>query len=84
MKQGMLWFDDDPKRALSDKVERAANRFNEKYGMVPTLAYANPATMPESERVVHIVIIKTGNASDVQMKQANSIMPNHFWLGVPA
>lgn len=70
MKSGMLWFDNDPKRPLTEKVERAAARFVEKYGQPANLCYANPATA-EAQTIGAITV-----------KQARSILPNHFWLGV--
>jgi len=84
MKTGMLWFDDDPKRSLEEKVERAATRFREKYGVAPDLCYANPNTVPDSERTVALKqsLPRGGGHAKIQMKQARSILPNHFWLGV--
>ena len=84
MKTGMLWFDDDPKRTLEEKVERAALRFREKYGVAPDLCYANPRTIPDAERTVALkqTAAKKGGTAKILMKQARSILPNHFWLGV--
>lgn len=78
MKTGMLWFDDDPKRELSDKLERAATRFNEKYGRWPDLVYCNPRT---SERVGTITLGRN-DKHPMELKNIHSILPNHFWLGV--
>lgn len=83
MKTGMLWFDDDPKRTLEEKVERAAVRFREKYGITPDLCYANPHTVPDAERTVALKHSQSrGGTTKILMKQARSILPNHFWLGV--
>jgi len=32
MKVGLLWLDDDPQRAIEEKVRRAAKRYREKFG----------------------------------------------------
>ena len=85
MKSGMLWFDDDPKRSIEEKVERAAMRFREKYGVVPNLCYANPRTVDGGHHAVALTRL-AGDAGkkpfSVLVKQARSILPNHFWLGV--
>ena len=85
MKTGMLWFDDDPKRSVDEKIERAARRFLEKYGVVPNLCYANPRTVGDAQRSVAFAAPTVRAAKgpvNISMKQANTILPNHFWLGV--
>ncbi len=85
MKIGMLWFDDDPKRSLEEKIERAARRYQEKYGVTPNLCYANPRTVGDGNQhlLVRIQARQAGqSAHGVTLKQARSILPNHFWLGV--
>lgn len=78
MKTGMLWFDDDPKRPLLEKLERASKRFNEKYGRYPNLVYCNPRTSEQTG----IVILGQNEKHPVELKNARSILVNHFWLGV--
>ena len=85
MKIGMLWFDDDPKRPLEEKIERAALRYKEKYGVTPNLCYANPRTVGENHSTLTIKLSDgklSKSAPQVTLKQARSILPNHFWLGV--
>lgn len=85
MKIGMLWFDDDPKRPLEEKIERAAQRYKEKYGVTPNLCYANPRTVGDEQPTMTVKVAsnKVGKtAAQVTLKQARSILPNHFWLGV--
>jgi hypothetical protein len=85
MKTGMLWFDDDPKRSVDEKIERAARRFVEKYGVAPNLCYANPRTVGASQHIVAFAAptVRAGKGSiNISMKQASTILPNHFWLGV--
>ena len=45
MEVGLLWFDADPKRDLSEKVARAVSRFQDKFGRRPNLCYINPSTL---------------------------------------
>src|SRR5579883_1837909 len=50
LKVGLLWFDDDTKRALTAKLDEAAERYEERFGVRPTLVHLNPA---QAEGVVH-------------------------------
>ena len=72
MNLGMLWHDDDKKRTPSDKVLRACNHYQQKYGAFPTVCVVNPvlATFLPA-RVGHVVI-----------RQARTVLPDHFWVGV--
>ncbi len=72
MKVGLLWYDDDPKRPWLQKVDDAARRYYEKFGIRPDTCYVNPETVP-GEQALH---------GQVRIVQANVILPNHFWLGV--
>ena len=78
MKTGKLWFDDDPKRPFDEKVERAANRYRQKYGDYPDLVYTNPHTSGVER--CELVYIKP--SIPIRVRQARSIQPDHFWLGV--
>jgi hypothetical protein len=69
---GMLWYDDDSKRPLSEKVARAVDYYKAKYGSVPTVCFVNPATLKES----------SDTAAGVQIRPARNVMVDHFWLGV--
>jgi hypothetical protein len=73
MRVGMLWYDDDRKQDLDDKVGRAANHYRSKYGRVPNLCFANPRTLgknPPKEIV------------GLKLRSSGSVLPHHFWLGV--
>jgi hypothetical protein len=72
MKVGLLWYDDDPKRPWVEKVDDAAQRYYEKFGVYPDTCYVNPATLPTGQ-AVH---------GRLRIVLAGAILPNHFWLGV--
>ena len=72
MDVGMLWFDDDPKRGLEEKIARAVAHYRDKYGQAPTLCFVNPGTLNGGPDV----------AAGVQVRSARSVLPNHFWVGV--
>jgi hypothetical protein len=72
MEVGMLWFDDDSRRGLEEKVARAAAHYKQKYGQMPTLCFVNPGTLNGGPDV----------AAGVQIKPVRTVLPNHFWIGV--
>jgi len=71
MKIGMLWFDGSS-RSIKEKVEDAAAYYCEKYGQVPTICFVNPATLTGKE----------GRSNGVEVREALTVMPDHFWIGV--
>ena len=73
MKTGLLWFDDDPRRQLEDKVLRAAAHYERKYGQVPNLCFVHPSAFGER---------RVKKAGGVEIRAGRSVLPDHFWLGV--
>jgi hypothetical protein len=72
MKTGMLWFDNDPKANLSDKVSRAAAYYTKKYGQVPNICFVHPSMVAEPVK----------GKSLLEVRPNGLILPNHFWIGV--
>ena len=48
MNTGMLWFDNDPKTALTAKIERAVDYYHKKYGHKPNLCLIHPTALEKS------------------------------------
>ena len=77
MKVGLLWLDDDPQRAIEEKVRRAAKRYREKFGRAANTCYVNPVSLGGN-----------GDLGDefrcgrVKMIVTPKVLPHHFWLGV--
>ena len=71
MEIGMLWYDDSPV-GLKDRVERAADYYNEKYGRQPNLCFVHPGMLKTEE----------GKAKGVVIRKGKGVMPGHFWIGV--
>ena len=67
----MLWFDDGP-ASLADRVRRAAEYYSEKYGKRPTVCMVNPTTLNGGE----------GSVAGVEVRKSQTVMPDHFWLGI--
>ena len=71
MKVGMLWLDTDRKRSLEDKVQRAAEYYQDKYGRFPELCLVNNRVI-NGEKTV----------GRVRVEPARTVLPDHFWLGM--
>lgn len=72
MNVGMMWFNDNPKMALTAKVREAAEYYQAKYGCAPDLCLVNPGMIAEHQLQEGRVIIRP----------LRSILPGHFWIGV--
>jgi hypothetical protein len=74
MEIGMLWYDDDAKRKLDDKVARAVEYYRSKYGVPPTVCFVNPNLLA-AEGAPEI-------AAGVRLRPARTVLINHFWIGL--
>ena len=76
MNVGMLWFDNDPRTALTAKVARAADYYRQKYGLVPDLCLVHPSMLAETrpDQVEDA-------AGKVVVRPNRAIMPGHLWIG---
>ena len=70
LKKGLLWFDDNPKRPLAEKLDEAAERYEERFEVRPTLVHLNP-TQAEGLKYKRLRIF--GDAS---------LRRNYFLVGV--
>ncbi|MEP7356337.1 MAG: hypothetical protein ABI847_03805, partial [Anaerolineales bacterium] len=71
---GMLWYDDDSKRQLDEKVARAAEFYRAKYGVQPTECYVHPGLLAVDQPTV--------TAGGVRVRGNRTVIKNHLWLGV--
>lgn len=72
MNTGMLWFDNDPKTGLDQKVKQAADYFRKKYGQIPDLCLVNPSMLTEPQH----------QAGNISVRPWRTIAPGHLWIGV--
>lgn len=72
MEIGMLWYDDDKKRPLAEKVERAANFYAAKYGRRPTDCHVHPSLLSDGGEL----------AAGLRLHPDRTIIVNHFWMGI--
>lgn len=70
---GMLWYDDDAKRPLAEKVQRATDYYRAKYGAQPTECYVHPSMLPSGQPTT---------LAGVHLRANRTVIKNHLWLGV--
>jgi len=76
VKTGLLWFDDDPRRNLEEKVLRAAEYYERKYGRAPDLCFVHPDAFNGNGK-------RPGKkVGKVEIRPGRSVLPHHFWIGV--
>lgn len=71
MNAGMMWFDNDPKTTLMQKIERAAAYYREKYGRTPNVCLVNPQMMTEPQLHAGHIVVQTQRV----------VLPGHLWIG---
>ncbi len=71
MKEGLLWFDDDPRRQIVEKVLQAAARYRQKFGSAPDVCYVSEQMLDGDEMRV----------GDLRILPASTVRPHHFWIG---
>jgi len=69
---GLLWYDNDPKRSLEDKILAGAQRYQAKFGRFPNTCYVHPGALASDAVQVQGLSILC----------AENILPHHFFLGV--
>lgn len=72
MKEGLLWYDNDPQRKLVDKVQQAARCYQAKLRHKPTVCYINAGEFNT----------KIDKISGIHLKPATNVLPHHFFVGV--
>lgn len=72
MREGLLWFDNDPNHKLADKVGQAAARYQARFGRRPTLCYLNDGDF----------VGTTEEVNGIRLCPATYVRPHHLWIGV--
>lgn len=70
MRKGWLWFDNDPATTVEEKVQRAAERYHEKFGRAPTTCCVHPQAVDGPLQVGAVRVVPLGH-----------VLRCHFWLG---
>lgn len=77
MNSGMLWFDNDPKTALTTKIARAAEYYRQKYGRRPNVCLIHPSMIENN-----LAAKASLESNEVSVRPYRPILPGHFWIGV--
>lgn len=67
----LLWYDNDPKRSLSHKVDQAVPRYRAKFGRKPTVCYLNEADLNGH----------TEEVEGVRLQALSNVLRHHFMVG---
>jgi hypothetical protein len=82
MEIGLLWYDGDSRRALEDKIERAARRYHDKFGRWPNTCYVHPQAVIAQPGHDQQVAFRLQDPSRViKIVSASNVLLHHFWLG---
>jgi alkyl sulfatase BDS1-like metallo-beta-lactamase superfamily hydrolase len=79
MQTGLLWFDNDPRRGMTVKIEDAVRRYQEKFGIAPNICYVNQAAFDEGELKFALQGIQV---TSLRVVPASNVLPHHFWVGI--
>ncbi len=79
MEIGMLWFDNDPKAELAEKIHKAATYYRQKYGRTPDICFIHPTMLPKNGSDPTSL---RSPLPDVEIRPSKSVLPNYFWIGV--
>lgn len=81
MQIGLMWYDDDPKRVVEDKVRHGAERYREKHGRWPNTCYIH-ADGPSSPSDDPDAACDSGAFEGrIRLVRATNILRHHYWLG---
>ena len=72
MREGLLWYNDNPKLPLAAKIEEAVRRYRVKFGESPDLCFVHPDALAESAELPNFITVAA----------RATIRPNNFWVGV--
>jgi hypothetical protein len=72
MNAGMLWFDNDPKTALTAKIEKAVDYYRHKYGRDPNLCLIHPSMVKKEKPEI----------GKITVRPYRPVLPGHLWIGV--
>jgi hypothetical protein len=86
MNAGMLWFDNDPKTALTAKIERAVDYYRHKYGRDPNLCLIHPSMLPADEKMENPASEdgagEQPTTGKVVVRPYRPVLPGHLWIGI--
>jgi hypothetical protein len=80
MHVGMLWFDDNPKLALRNKIEKAVIYYRQKYRREPNLCLLHPAMLDGGKSRLELADIS--GIAGLTVRAYRPVLPGHLWIGI--
>ena len=71
MRIGLLWFENNTKKALEQRVQEATERYREKFGKSPNTCYVHPQDLNGDGL----------SLGGMRVVAASNILRNHLWVG---
>lgn len=72
MKWGLLWFDDDQKKDVKEKIADARERYLQKFKHQPNTCYVHPSMLTAESPL----------DTEVSVMPKPSVLKHHYWIGV--
>lgn len=96
--EGLLWFDDDPRRPVAEKIAGAVERYSERTGWRPTVCEAHPTQVDvfNADRARAEAAAQRRRSSkakaapsvelpaNLRITASPSMRPNYFLIGIAA
>jgi alkyl sulfatase BDS1-like metallo-beta-lactamase superfamily hydrolase len=79
MQTGLLWFDNDPHREMTRKIEDAARRYKERFGVAPNICYVNQEALSGGELKLAMQGIQMAS---LRVVPVSNVLLHHFWVGI--
>lgn len=78
MDEGLLWYDDDPNRDLTEKIERAVRHYQQKFGAAPDVCYVHPSALGGNGKARN----PNGGpmVGGISVMSKPTVLRHHFWL----
>lgn len=77
MNTGLMWFDNDPHKSLSAKIQQACNYYKQKFGRLPELCLVSPTMLGN-----HPLNATLDHGQKITVRAYRSVLPGHFWIGI--
>jgi hypothetical protein len=73
---GLLWYDDDARRPVAQKIADAVARYQERLGGRPTVCQLNP------RQAATLTAAKAATVPQVRLMPDETLRPNYFLVGI--
>jgi hypothetical protein len=73
MHTGMLWFDNSTS-TLNQKILKAMDYYQKKYGRRPSLCLINPSMLETNQKKLEI--------DGLTVRPYRPVLPGHIWIGI--